>query len=159
MSLLGLNQISSQLILIKSNWAIFHPTSIKRFMPTKFLELFIDGITLEIETVTKFLDVFIDKNVTWKDHINTISTKISKSTDILYRARSIIQRKHLNQLYLSFVHSYLSYANLSWGSTQKTKLFTLYRQQKHSMRLFKFLLLSLKISLHIPDLFLKKWIY
>ena len=142
MSLLGLNQISSQLILIKSNWAIFHPTSIKRFMPTKFLELFIDGITLEIETVTKFLDVFIDKNVTWKDHINTISTKIS-----------------INQLYLSFVHSYLSYANLSWGSTQKTKLFTLYRQQKHSMRLFKFLLLSLKISLHIPDLFLKKWIY
>ena len=64
MSLLGLNQISSQSILIKPNWAIFHPTSIKRSMPTKFLELFIDGITLETETVTKFLDVFIDKNVT-----------------------------------------------------------------------------------------------
>ena len=45
----------------------------KRFMPTKFPELFINGIGLEKETVTKFLDVIVDKNVTWKSHINTIS--------------------------------------------------------------------------------------
>ena len=72
-------------------------------MPTKFPELFIDGITLERETVTKFLGVIIDENVTWKAHINTISTKISKSIGILYRARLIIPRKQLNQLYFSFV--------------------------------------------------------
>ena len=33
-------------------------------MPTKFPELFIDDITLERETVSKLLDIFIDKNVT-----------------------------------------------------------------------------------------------
>ena len=33
-------------------------------MPTKFPELFIDGITLKTETVTKLLDVLIDENVT-----------------------------------------------------------------------------------------------
>ena len=53
-------------------------------MPTKFPELFIDGITLKRETVTKFLGVFIDENVTWKPHINTISTKISNSIGTLY---------------------------------------------------------------------------
>ena len=37
----------------------------------KFPELFIDGITLEKETVTKFLGVIIDGNVTWKAYINT----------------------------------------------------------------------------------------
>ena len=42
-------------------------------MPTKFPELFINGIGLEKETVTKFLDVIVDENVTWKSHINTIS--------------------------------------------------------------------------------------
>ena len=31
----------------KTKWAIFYLTSKKRFMPTKFPELFIDGITLE----------------------------------------------------------------------------------------------------------------
>ena len=109
MSLLGLKEISSLLI--------FHPTSKKRFMPTKFPELFINDITLKRETVTKFLGVFIDENVTWKAHINTISTKISKSIGILYRARLIIPVKRLNQLYFSFVHNYLNY-----GVSQKSPL-------------------------------------
>ena len=99
----------------KTKWTIFYPTSKKRFPPTKFPELFVDGITLERETVTKFLGVIIDENVLWKAHINTISRKISKSIDILYRARLIIPRKQLNQLYFSFVPSYLNYANIAWG--------------------------------------------
>ena len=61
----------------KTKWTIFYPTSKKRFMPTKFPELFTDGITLERETVTKFLGVIIDENVTWKANIYTISTEIS----------------------------------------------------------------------------------
>ena len=42
-------------------------------MPTKFPELFINGIDLEKQTVTKILGVIVDENVTWKSHINTIS--------------------------------------------------------------------------------------
>ena len=34
-------------------------------MPTKFPELFIDGIIIERETFTQFLGVVIDKNITW----------------------------------------------------------------------------------------------
>ena len=74
-------------------------------------------------------------------HGNPILTqfrKISKSIGTPYRARPIIPRKQLNQLYFSFVHSYLSYANIAWGSTQKTKLSTLYRQQTHAIRLLSF---------------------
>ena len=112
----------------KTKWTIFYPTSKKRFMPTKFSELFIDGITLERETVTKFLDGIIDENVTRKAYINTISRKISKRIGILYRARLIIPRKQLNQRYFSVEHSYLNYANIAWSSTQKTKLPTVYRQ-------------------------------
>ena len=48
----------------KTKWTIFHLTSKKHVMPTKFPELFIDGITLKRETVTKFLGIFIDENVT-----------------------------------------------------------------------------------------------
>ena len=94
--------------IIKTKCTIFHANSKKRFMPAKFPELFTDGITLKRETVTKFLDVFIDENVTWKARVNSIST-------------DLIPRKQSNQLYFPFVHSYLNYANLAWGSTQKTK--------------------------------------
>ena len=82
----------------KIKWTIFHPTSKKLFMLIKFSELFIDGMILKRETVNKFWGAFIDENVTWKAHINTISTKISKGIGILYRARLIIPRKQLNQL-------------------------------------------------------------
>ena len=101
----------------KTKWNIFHTTSKKLFMSTKNLELIIDGITLEQETVTKFLRVFIDENVTWKVHINTIATKIPKS--ILYIGSVIFPRKQLNELYFSFGHSYLSY--FLWGKSYEKK--------------------------------------
>ena len=88
-------------------------------MPTKFPELSIDGITLKRETVTKFSGVFIDENITWKPRINTTSTKISKIIGILYRVRLIIPRKQFNQVYFSFVHSYLNYPNLAWVLPRK----------------------------------------
>ena len=65
-------------------------------------------MAIERETANNFLRVFIDENVTWKDHINTIFTTISESMRILYGESLIIPRKQLNQLYFSFVHSYLS---------------------------------------------------
>ena len=103
----------------KTKRTIFHPIHKKRFMSTKFPELFIDGLALEREVFNKFLGVSIYKRVTWKDPINTSSTKISKSIDILYRARLIIPRKQLNHLYFAFVHSYLNYANLAWALLRK----------------------------------------
>ena len=59
----------------KTKWTIFHLTSKKHFLPTNFPELFIVGITLGRETVTKSLGVFIYENLTWKAHITTVSTK------------------------------------------------------------------------------------
>ena len=57
---------------------------------------------------------------------------------MLYRVQRIIPRKQLNQLYFSFVHSYLHYENIAWGSTQITKSSTLYRRQKLAIRLLSF---------------------
>ena len=76
MSLLGLKELSCLLILIKPN-GLFHPTYKNRVMPIKFIELLIDGISLERGTITRFLGIFMDENVTRKDYTNTLSTKIS----------------------------------------------------------------------------------
>ena len=107
-------------------------------------------IYVKLRFWAKFLGIIIDKNVTWKAHITQfpqrflnalvyMNYKVSKSMNYrLIIPRLIIPRKQLNQLYISFVHSYLNYANIAWGSTQKTKLSTLYRQQKHAIRLLSF---------------------
>ena len=88
--------------------------------------------------MTKFLGVYIDENITWKHHISTVCSKISKSIGVLYKAREILTKCNLKQLYFSFVHCYINYANIVWASTQKSKLECLYRHQKHAARLINF---------------------
>ena len=58
-----------------------------------------DNIVIERENDTKFLDVLIDDNLLWEQHINDISTKIQKNIGILYKCREIN----------------LNYASISWA--------------------------------------------
>ena len=62
-----------------------------------------DNIFIERENDTKFLGVLIDENLIWKQHINNVSTKISKSIGILHRSRGIVKQPLLKQLYFFFV--------------------------------------------------------
>ena len=82
----------------KTKWTLFHPSSKKRFLPQTLPNLFIDDTDIKREIVTKFLGVFIDENITWKYHIDTICTKISKSIGIPYKAREFLGTRNLKQL-------------------------------------------------------------
>ena len=88
----------------KIKYSLFHPASQKRFLrePIPFLKM--DNVFIERENVTKFLGVLIDENLSWKQHINIVSTKLSKSIGILYKSRGIVKQPLLKQLYFSFVH-------------------------------------------------------
>ena len=41
----------------------------------------------------------------------------------------------MKQLYFSFIHSHLNYANIPWASTIKSDLISLYCYQKHAIRI------------------------
>ena len=62
-----------------------------------------DNIATERENITKFLGTLIDENLSQKQHINDVSTKISKSTGILYKPGGIVKQLLLKQLYLTFI--------------------------------------------------------
>ena len=100
--------------------------------------LHIDNIPVKREFVTKFLGVYLDENISWKHHINIVSTKVCKSIGILYRTRCILSKFLRKQLYFSFINCYLNYANIAWASTNKSKLQALYRHQKHAARIINF---------------------
>ena len=118
----------------KNKWSLFHPLSKRQFLPQTLPNLLIEDIHIKREHVTKFLGVFIDENLSWKQHIDILSSKISKSIGILYKSRDGLNKQCLNQLYFSFIHSYVNYANITWASTSKSKLERLYRCQKHAAR-------------------------
>ena len=96
--------------------------------------LLIENIHIKREHGTNFLGVFIDAKFSWKQDIGIVSSKVSKSIDILYRARDVISKQCTKQLYFSFIHSYVNYANIAWASIRKSKLERLHRCLKLAAR-------------------------
>ena len=80
-----------------------------------------NNIEIKREIYIKFLGVIIDEKLTWKNHIEVVENKISENIGVLYRASHLLDFKNL-KLYFSFIHIYISYANIAWASAFKTKL-------------------------------------
>ena len=81
------------------------------------------------ETSIKFLGEIIDKNISWKQHIDLIQNKMSKNIRMLYLTEKVFKNIHF-----SFIHNYVSYCSISWASTTKTKFHPLLIKQKYTVR-------------------------
>ena len=98
------------------------------------LTLILNNSRLSQVKVTKFLGVIIDENLTWKNHIDELATKISKNIGIMNRLKHYLPSKILLTLYNSFVSPYLNYSILTWGNSP-TKCNKLLILQKRAVRI------------------------
>ena len=75
--------------------------------------------------------------MTWKEHIKYIENKIAKNIGIIFRYKPYLSKKCLLSLslYYSYIHSYISYANIAWGNTYLSNLKKIGSQQKHFVRI------------------------
>ena len=53
----------------------------------------------------------------------------------MYRAKPFLDKESFLALHYSYIHSYLNYADLAWGSTYLKNLKKLRSQQKHAIRI------------------------
>ena len=104
-------------------------------LPSQLPTMTFNNIEIKRENSIKFLGVIIDENLTWKNHIEVVENKISKNIGVLYRASHLLDFKNLLKIYFSFIHIYISYANIAWVSTFKTKLQGILKKQKHVARI------------------------
>ena len=125
---LKINELS--LNIKKTQFMVF--TNKKRSDPN--IEINIDGHSIEKTFKIKFLGVIIDSHLTWKNHVNYISSKIAKGIGIIIKARKLLDRETLITLYYSFVYPYLQYCNHVWGNTYPTYLHKLHVLQKRIVR-------------------------
>ena len=65
----------------KTKCSFFHKLSKINNIPLWLPNLVINGLTVEHEFSIKFLGVWIDENLTWRDHIHTVENKIAKVLD------------------------------------------------------------------------------
>ena len=84
---------------------------------------------------TKFLGVIIDENLTWREQIKTVETKVSKSVGVLYKTKDVLDIQALRTLYQSLVEPYMSYCCEIWGNTYPSRLRKLSLLQKKAIRI------------------------
>ena len=77
----------------------------------------LDKILFADDTIenTKFLLVVIDNKLSWINHNNYISSRISRGLGILGRVRRYLPHNILLILYYTLIYPYLSYCCNIWG--------------------------------------------
>ena len=116
----------------KTKYFLFHKVTMCDSLPLQLPAKTFNNIEIKRENSVKFLGVIIDENLTWKNHIEVVENKISKNTEVLYRASHLHDFKNLLKIYFSFINIYISYANIAWASTFKIKLQGILKKQKHA---------------------------
>ena len=128
-----LNANKLSLNISKTNYMLFGSKSICK--PNVPFHLTINNVKIERITNVKFLGVLIDDNLSWKNHVEYVSSKISKCIGVIYRIKNLIDSNTLKLLYHAMIEPYLSYCIIVWGGANPTTLYKLVTLQKRALRL------------------------
>ena len=125
----------------KSNFVIFRPRQ-KTINYRPKISIFDSetnsNVNLECKNYIKYLGVFIDENLSWKNHIDSVITKISKTIGIIAKLRHFVPSSVLLNIYTSLITPYLTYGLITWGNASKTYLNKIIVLQKRVLRLIYF---------------------
>ena len=116
----------------KSNYIVFGNNS--RESADCAENVVIDGIKIEKVSSTKFVGVYIDENLNWKQHTFHTASKISRSLGMINRVKYILSHDLLLTLYRTMIHPYLLYCNILWGNASMVALKPLILLQKRAVR-------------------------
>ena len=125
----------------KSNFVIFRPYQ-KRllFVPTIcILDHQTNTLTyLDCKECVKYLGVLTDCKLSWKNHIESIALKISKTIGLLSKLRYFDPHHTLVNIYNSLITPYLRYGLTVWGQASKSHLNKLLILQKRALHFIYF---------------------
>lgn len=128
-----LNSNRLSLNIDKTHYIIF--SSNRKSIPSNIDSVKITDTPIHKTSTTKFLGITLDSNLTWKTHINNISTKIAKNIGVINKLKSLLPRRILLSLYYTMIFPYLSYCNIVWASTYPSRLKRIITLQKRIVRI------------------------
>ena len=90
-------------------------------------------MALECKESVRYLGIIIDNNLSWKQHIDLVAIKMSRTVGLICKLRHFLQRHTLLTIYRSLVAPYLTYGLTAWGQTYKSYLEKLLKLQKRAL--------------------------
>ena len=80
------------------------------------------------------IDVTIDNELKWTEHVKEQCNKISSAIALLANAKQHAPYNNLISMYNSLVAPYFTYCSTVWNDGNKTNLEMLYKMQKRAVR-------------------------
>ena len=113
-----------------------HKTVLLKFWPEgKSFDINIEGVPSVNEYHVKFLGVWLDDSLRWKEHSNTVLNRVKANHKLLTNAKNMLDEKSLKAMYHAHIHSHLSYCLVVWGSMLNAECKEkLYKAQKACIR-------------------------
>jgi hypothetical protein len=91
-----------------------------------------DNKTIPNATFTKFLGIHIDNSLTWKNHAELLTNKLSTACYVIQYVKPYTSHSTLIPVYYSLFHSVMAYGIIFWGNpTNSSKIF---KKQKRAIR-------------------------
>ena len=99
------------------------------------LNLHIRHNDLDVVQCTKYLGVHINNTLDWKNHIQEVSKKISRSLGLIRYAKRFLPFESLKNLYTGLVDPHFRYCCAVWGVCGLTELQQLQKLQNRAARI------------------------
>ena len=131
----------------KTRYSFLHKPSKRDDILLLLPKLYINNSEMEKSECLKFLGVLLDENLCWKEHIKYIESKIAKNIGLLYKTKPYIDKHLLLPLHHSYIHCYINYGNIAWGSSTRTNLKNIYTVNRNML----FELHIVKTNYHILE--------
>jgi len=93
----------------------------------------------------KYLGITADNTLSWKQHIDTIISKLNKACFIIRRLKLYLSNYTLKMVYYAFFHSIMSHSLIFWGNSTNSK--RVFKLQKQAIRI----IMGAKIETHVGD--------
>ena len=121
---LSLNNLKSEAMLF-SRKIIYFP------MPP----IMIGNTPISYNYLFKFLGLWLDFKLNWKQHINHVRSKLSSACGIIYRLRNKINIQISKLIYYCIAFPYINYCSIVWSSAHRTNLQIIFSTQRKLIRL------------------------
>ena len=100
------------LSIVKTSFILFHHST--NLNPYKTFNLKFNGVNIQQVSTVKYLGVTFDANLTWKNHIDELCMKLSKTVGIVSKLRYYVNIDELKMLSNSLIYPFLTYGVHVW---------------------------------------------
>ena len=121
---------------LKTNGHCVNPgkTQIMKVERSFSKDYFAFGTSVQITNVCKYLGFFVDKNLTFRFHIEHVGKKLFKFCGIVWKARYIFSKQQMLRFYKAYVIPTITYGILIHGNTSQSQLTEIMKLQKRILR-------------------------